>query len=135
MQGMNLEMAPRKGFVLACFRGAVVFEPYRIRDGILSFEGCEAFQEETPRECHFFDENTEYRMVFRESRNDRIELVLTKEEEAGMDPDLLFEEDVLVQKEYAREGIHPKRLRIISRYRYTENDSLALKNYRISYSL
>ena len=79
------------------------------------------------------DENTEYRMVLREARNDRIESVLTKEEEEGMDPDLLFAEEALVKKEYIREGIHPKRLMIINRYRYTENDSLALKNYRISY--
>lgn len=135
MQGINLETAPRKGFLLAYFKGAMVFEPYSIRDGILSFDGCEAFRDETPRECHLFDENTEYRMIQREARNDRIELVLTREEEEGMDPDLLFEEEVLVKKEYAREGTHPERLRIVSRYRYTENDSLALKNYRISYSL
>ena len=133
MRGINLESAPREGFLLAYFRDALVFEPYRIEDGVLVFDGCEAFREETPRECHLFDENTEYRMVLREARNDRIESVLTKEEEEGMDPDLLFAEEALVKKEHIREGIHPKRLMIINRYRYTENDSLALKNYRISY--
>ena len=133
MRGITLEMAPEKGFLLAYFRNAVVFEPYSVRDGILLFEGCEAFRDETPRECHLFDEDTEYRMILRQSRNDRIESVLRKQEEEGMDPDLLFEEDVLVKTEYARDGVHPERLKIISRYRYTENDTLALRNYRISY--
>ena len=133
MRGLTLEKAPEKGFLLAYFRSAVVFEPYSIRDGILTFKGCEAFQDETPRECHLFDEDTEYRMILRQSRNDRIESSLRKQEEEGMDPDLLFEEDVLVKTEYARDGVHPERLKIISRYRYTENDTLALRNYRISY--
>ena len=133
MRGITLEMAPEKGFLLAYFRNAVVFEPYSIREGILLFEGCEAFRDEMPRECHLFDEDTEYRMILRQSRNDRIESVLRKEEEEGMDLDLLFEEDALVKTEYARDGVHPERLKIISRYRYTENDTLVLRNYRSSY--
>ena len=49
-----------------------------------------------------------------------------------MDPDLLFSEDVLVKKEYAALRGIPEKLRVISRYRYSENDTLVLDLYRIS---
>ena len=46
-----------------------------------------------------------------------------------MDPDLLYEEEVLVKNENAA-GID--RLKIINRYMFTENDTLVLRNYRIA---
>lgn len=33
------------------------------------------------KECHLFDQNKEYRMIFREARQDRVEAVLTRQQE------------------------------------------------------
>lgn len=46
-----------------------------------------------------------------------------------MDPDLLYEEEVLVKNDEAA-GIDS--LRIVNRYMFTENDTLVLRNYRIA---
>ena len=132
MQGVNYSRAPEKGILLAYFPDALVFERYTITNDGLRFENWQHFQEKTPVECHLFDGNTEYRMVTRAARNDRIELLLTKQEAEQMDPDLVYTEDVLVKEEYSVKGTLPKRLRIVNRYIYTENDVLVLKNYRIA---
>lgn len=34
-------------------------------------------------ECHLFDKEREYRMIRREQRGDRVEVVLTRREEEG----------------------------------------------------
>lgn len=49
------------------------------------------------------------------------------------DPDLLYEEEVLVKDEYSEKSGLPERLKVINRYMYTENDTLVLKNYRIAF--
>ena len=126
------DKAPAKGYILASYPDALVFEPYEIREGKLYFEGIEALSEEELRECHLFDDRAEYRMICRESAGDRIELLLSREEELDMDPDLVFEEEVLVRPQYAERGDLPEKLTIINRYRYSENDTLTLENYRIS---
>ena len=132
MLGISLEKAPRKGCLLAYFRNALIFEPYIIENGRLLFEGSEAWQHEIPKECHLFDAEQEYRMICREARNDRVEIVLTMQEEQAMDPDLLYEEDAVVKEEYARRNDMPQKLKIINRYRFTENDTLVLSNYRLA---
>ena len=81
------------------------------------------------KECHLFDQNKEYRMIFREARQDRVEAVLTRQQEEIMDPDLLYEEGVLLKNDKAA-GIDS--LKIINRYKFTENDTLVLRNYRIA---
>ena len=43
-----------------------------------------------------------------------------------------FPEEVLVRPQYAERGDLPEKLTIINRYRYSENDTLTLENYRIS---
>ena len=132
MIGIRLDMAPQKGYLLAYFRDALVFEPYAIENGRLVFPECEVYQEMAPKECHLFDENTEYRMIFREARDDRVEVILTRQEEETMDPNLIYEEEVLVKNEYSGKAGIPKSLKVINRYMYTENDTLVLKNYRIA---
>lgn len=62
----------------------------------------------------------------------RIERILTKDEEEKLEPDLLFPEDVLVKKEYTDIPGIPEKLRVINRYRYSENDTLVLEDYRIA---
>lgn len=81
--------------------------------------------------CTCSSRNTE-EVLRPESAGDRIELLLSREEELGMDPDLVFEEEVLVKPQYAERGDLPEKLTIINRYRYSENDTLTLENYRIS---
>ena len=123
--------APAKGYILACYSDALVFEAYTLKDGAPIFEGCEAFRDEIPRECHLFDDEREYRRVYRESAGDWIEGLFTRAEERGMDPDLLFEEEVLVKPQYANTGRLPRKLTIMNRFRYSECDTLTLDNYRI----
>ena len=133
MIGIRLDMAPQKGYLLAYFRDALVFEPYAIENGRLVFPECEVYQEMAPKECHLFDENTEYRMILREARGDRVEVILSRQEEETMDPNLIYEEEVLVKNEYSGKAGIPKSLKVINRYMYTENDTLVLKNYRIAF--
>ena len=132
MIGICLDKAPAKGYLLAYFQDALVFAPYTVENGRLVFSECEAYEEMTPKECHLFDKNTEYRMILREARGDQVEVILTRQEEETMDPDLLYEEEMLVKDEYAGKAGLPERLKVINRYMYTENDTLVLKNYRIA---
>ena len=78
MLGITLDKAPAKGYLLAYFRNALVFEPYTVENSRLVFPGCESWQKTAPKECHLFDQNKEYRMIFREARQDRVETVLTR---------------------------------------------------------
>ena len=132
MWNMNLELAPRRGLILAYLPGELVFAPYEIADGRLSFEGCAEVADATPVECHLFDADAEYRMVWRASRGDAVEVVLTRAEEEAMDAGLVFAEEPLVRDEWASRAGIPDRIRVVSRYAYTENDTLALRSYRMS---
>ena len=124
--------APVRGYILACYPDALIFEPYTLKNGEPFFEGCEALRGEIPWECHLFDDEAEYRRIYRESVGDWIEQVFTRAEESGMDPDLVYEEEVLVKQQYTDTGRLPQKLTIINRYRYSECDTLTLDNYRIS---
>ncbi|MBQ9526437.1 MAG: hypothetical protein IJR68_02405 [Fretibacterium sp.] len=124
--------APARGYILAYYPDTLVFEPYILQGDCPVFEGWEALRGAKPRECHLFDDSREVRIINRESAKDRLEIVLTREEERGMDPDLIFVEDVLVKPQYAGGGGRPKTLKIINRYRYSAFDTLTLDNYRIS---
>ena len=123
--------APARGYILAFYPDALIFEPYVMKDGEPYFEGSEALRGEIPRECHLFDEEREFRRVYRESAGDWIEVLFTRAEERGMDSDLLFEEEVLVKPQYADTGRLPRKLTIMNRFRYSECDTLTLDNYRI----
>ena len=48
------------------------------------------------------------------------------------DPDLLFEEEMLVKPEYASDGRLPGKLKIVNRYRYSESDTLTVEDYRLA---
>ena len=130
---ISADKAPEKGFLLAYYPRVLVFEPYEIRDGEVFFDGCEAFRDQEPKECHLFDRETEYRLIRRESRGDRIETVLRKKDEESMDPDLLYTEVMPVKEEYRKKGTLPEKLSVTTRYEYSENDVLAMKNYRIGF--
>ncbi len=127
-----VEKLPVKGLLMAYFRDSLIFEPYEVKEGCIVSENSFRLEQELPEEVHFFDDSREYRCIVREARGDIIELLLTEEEEKEMDPDLLFLDEGIVREEFSsREGL-PERLRIINRYDYSVNDTLVLKNYRIS---
>ena len=132
MWEISFEKLPPKGIMLLYFKKQLVFEPYEVKNGKLIYDGAEHLSEKIPIECHFFDKNTEYRLIRRESRGDVIEIVLTAEEEAHIDSDLLYVEETLIKDEYKKNDDLPEKLTIISRYRYSDNDTLELKNYRIA---
>lgn len=135
MWGILLEKLPPKGIMLLYFKKQLVFEPYEVKNGELVYNGAENLSKEIPIECHFFDEKNEYRLIRREARGDVIETILTAEEEAHMDPDLLYVEETLVKNEYLKNVDIPKKLVIVSYYHYSNNDTLELKNYRIAIPL
>ena len=124
---------PKKGYVFAQIGPAVIFEPYEVKDGIPDFPGLDLLKDGVPFECHFFDREREYRVMFREGRGDIVEIVLSKDEEKDMDPDLIYVSKEMVKEEYLKRGNVPETLTIINRYGYSENDTLVLKNYRICY--
>ena len=59
-------------------------------------------------------------------------LASSLEQEDQMDPDLLYIQKILVREQFRKDGDMPERLVIVNRYDYTENDTLVLKNYRIT---
>ncbi len=132
MLDLHTELAPSRGYLLAYFIGELVFEPYEIVDGELRFSGSASLADARPIECHLFDSAKEYRMVRRDSSDDIVECVLTRDEEDAMDPSLIFVEEPLVREEFAKRQGLPKRVRVVSRYQYTPNDTLVLRNYRIA---
>jgi hypothetical protein len=132
MNRIQIERLPKAGYVIAQLKSTLLFEPYTVEDGKLLFRSSERLEEEPLTECHFFNRDREYRLIVRESRGDLIERVLTAEEEQSMDPDLVYEQEMLVKREYASRGDLPEKLLVMNRYGYTENDTLALRDYRIS---
>ncbi len=128
-----IDIIPAKGYILAYLKQDLIFEPYEVKHGKLCFKGSERLKCEQPSECHFFDRESDYRIVVRESRGDVREALMTEEEERYMDSDLLFIEEALIKEEYAQKEGFPKKLRVINRYRYSDNDTLVLYNYRISF--
>ncbi len=132
MLQIRTEKIPKQGLVMAYFREKLFFSPYSVEDGRVVFQEESPFATEEPYECHFFDNSTEYRRICRASRGDVIERVLTEEEEAQLPKDLVLAEDVLVKKEYASIPGIPEKLSVVSRYEYSENDTLVLRDYRIA---
>ena len=132
MNQIRIEQLPSSGYLIAQLESRLLFEPYKVKDRKLFFHGSELIEKETIKECHFFNRDREYRLIFRESRGDFIESVLTAEEEQKMNPDLIYEQEMMIKKEYACCKDLPEKLLVINRYFFTENDTLALLDYRIS---
>ena len=130
---INLEKIPHKGFILAIFESGVIFEPYEVKGDEIIFRSMKTLQEVIPTELHLFDQETEFRIVQRESRGDQIELLMTKEQELEMDSDLIYVEETFIKPEYSNAENMPKKLSIVNRYCYSENDTLELQNYRIAF--
>ena len=127
---ISIEKLPPKGLMLLYFMTESVFARYEIKNGqIISTE---ELPKEPPTECHFFDNDKEYRIIERKSDNSYIESTLSAEEEKRINPDLIYTEYQLIKEKYAKKDGIPERLLVVSRYRYTDDDILELADYRIS---
>ena len=118
---------PAEGYLLAVFTDRVMFASYRKDAGCLVFEGREAVLHEPLLRLHCFDRNTEYRLLVTDDGDRLVEAVLRADEEKDMDPDLLFEDEMLLRPEYGG-----RKLKVINRYRYTDFDTMTVDNYRVS---
>ena len=101
---------PGNGLLLAEGRDRLVFTPYEYRSGKILADGQDCSELLGWDQCLLFDRNTEVRLVRRRARNEMIETVLT----------------------YAAHGGLPETLIIVNRYRYSENDTLVLDDYRVA---
>lgn len=128
---IDYDKIPLKGMLLAYLDNRVIFLPYELGDKNIRLDSdCNDIISES-YECHFFDKHSEYRIIYRQSRNDYVDRLLTNKEEGEMDSDLLYTEEVLVKSEYIVSQDIPDKIRITSRYIYSDNDTLILDNYRI----
>ncbi len=122
---------PREGLLLAEGKDMLVFVPYTYRDGMIFVDGEDRTELLNADVCHLFDHDTEYRRVRRMARKDTVETVLTAAEEAVMDWNLVYQEDVMIKPRYTGRPGMPETLMIVNRYRYSEYDTLVLEDYRI----
>ncbi len=123
---------PAEGIMIAVFAGRILVERYRKEADTLSFPGAEQLQHEYLLRLHCFDQDTEYRLLVTDDGDRPVEVILNAEEEKEMEPDLLFEDEMLLRGEYCTDSLGIRRLRIVNRYRYTKFDTMTLDNYRIS---
>lgn len=122
---------PVTGYVIAYTTECALYAPYKVEKDKIVIDLKYEDMLTKAYECHFFDMHKEYRLIYREARDDEIELVVTDKEEEEMNPDLIYIEDVLILPSYLGDKNLPDKLRIINRYKYSDNDTLVLDNYRI----
>ena len=126
----KFHLAPERGYILAVFGDSVIFERYHKTDGGITFRGCEEKATSALTRLHLFDETTEYRLMTTSGRG-VIEHVVNESEERDIEPDLIYEDKMLLASRFA-EGHDIDSLRIINRYRYTWFNTLTLDDYRIA---
>ena len=124
---------PLDGIIIAVFENHIVVERYRKDAEGLSFPGGELLRNEAILRLHCFDRETEYRLLVTDDGDRLIEVVLDAEEEKKMEPDLLFEDEMLLREEYCTERAGIRKLKVINRYRYTQFETMTLDNYRICF--
>ena len=124
---------PAEGYLIAVFKNRILFERCRKETDGLCFPGEEEIRTEELLRLHCFDRDTEYRLLVTDDGDRLVELVLNAEQEKAMEPDLLFEDEMLVRPEYRPEQIGIQKLKVINRYRYTAFDTMTPDNYRISF--
>ena len=123
---------PDEGIMIAVFEDSIRLERYRKEADGLCFPGMEALWQKSLLRLHCFDRNTEYRLLVTDDGERKIEVVLDAEEEKETEPDLLFEDEMLLRPEYRTDRVGIQKLKVINRYRWTPFDTMTLDNYRIS---
>ena len=81
---------------------------------------------------HCFDEQMEYRYLRVNEGGDAVEGLFTAEQEATMDPDLVYVDQMVLNEAYAPKDGGIWTLNVVNRYRWTENNALELENYRMA---
>lgn len=123
--------APEAGWILAVsVDGEILFERYRSDGEKLCFPGAERLEGKQITRCHCFDEQAEYRYLCVGQRRRVIETVCSAAQESDIDPDLLYEDEQILEQRYAP-GPGVWKIRVINRYRYGETDTLVLENFRL----
>jgi hypothetical protein len=132
---------PTEGYLYAVLDKAILFKKYNRTENKISFapskdnsanqERFEDFANRPVNELHFFDSQKEFRLLasgYSQSAT-IIEYVASSEEEKGMEPDLLYEDEMMLEEKFAFEDL--KKIKVVNRYKYTFFDTLALDNYRL----
>ena len=124
--------APRRGWLFAETERGPVLERYVIVDGEPDFPGSERLKGVPVLRLHCFDGQTEYRFLRVDEDGDAVEGLFTAGQEAAMDPDLVYADKMVLKEAYAPKDGGVWTLDVVNRYRWTENDSLELENYRMA---
>ena len=128
----NFNKAPERGWLFAETETGAILERYVLVDGEPDFPGRERLRDAVVTRLHCFDERVEYRWLRTNEKGGVVEGVFSAEEEAGMDPDLVYPDDMILADEYAPKEGGLWVLSVINRYRWTETDTLTLENYRLA---
>lgn len=130
-QAPNWGKAPQSGWILAIAEDdTVLFDAYKRKGEALEFAHKEQLDGKLLRRCHCFDESTEYRYLCIGDRMQVIETICDAQQEKDMDPDLLYEDDQVLDPRFAPDdGVWF--LRVINRYRYTDANTLTVDDYRL----
>ena len=130
MTDMDIKRIPAKGYVYACGEHRdILFDTYEVKDKKILLSSGRLFSEPDFDEYHFFSETEEYRAV---TVNGQKRFFLLTEAEEKDDPEqMIYREEQYLKDEYCTDGKQLK-LIVVSRFGYTENDSLYLRGYRLA---
>ena len=131
IQAPDWSKVPAAGWILAVTEmGDILFEQYTLKNGVPNFPHSERLDGRLLRRCHCFDNEREYRYLCVGDSQRVIETVCDAEQEAAMDPDLLFEDNMVLAEQFSPgEGLW--KLRVMNRYRFTEGNTLTLDDFRL----
>lgn len=114
-----IKNAPNKGYLLTYGDNKVELYPYDLTKDKINFK------EQT---YHLFDEQKEYRRFY--SNGKLHEIIISSDEEKAMDKDLLYAEEIELEDIYKSNTYN--KIKIVNRYKYKNNNSLCLVNYRLA---
>ena len=124
--------APAHGWIFAETKRGPILERYAIVDGEPDFPGAERLKDAPVLRLHCFDEQTEYRYLRVNESGAVVEGLFTAEQEAAMDPDLVYADRLVLAEAYAPKDGGIWVLSVINRYRWTDSNTLDLENYRLA---
>lgn len=131
-RGPDFAKAPARGWLFAETEHGPILERYSIVDGELHFPGAARLEAAPVLRLHCFDEQAEYRYLRVNEEGDAVEGLFTAEQETAMDPDLIYEDKMVLAEAYAPKDGGIWTLSVINRYRWTEYNTLGLENYRLA---